>query len=227
MRVRYLFHSGFLMETARAYYLFDYFGGDLPRLDPAKPVTVLASHGHKDHYDPAVFSLLRAAGAAEIFAVLAKDIPPRRHPKECEVLRAYAGQTYALPHGETLETLLSTDSGVAYLLTADGGTVYHAGDLNDWSWEGESEAEKKQMRGNYRHEIDRLRGRRIDVACVPLDPRLTAHYADGLLYFLSAVDAGRVYPMHYWQQPEVIGRFLTEYPQYASVVQNTEQEKER
>lgn len=222
MDIAYILHSGFLVETAACNYLFDYYKGDLPPFDAAKPLVLLASHGHSDHYNPEVVGLLRARGVRDISAVLGKDIPTRRYPDGVPALRACADEAYALAHGARLETLRSTDSGVAFLLTTGEGVVYHAGDLNDWTWEGEPERDNRQMRGSYRHEVDRLRGRHIDVACVPLDPRQEAHYADGLLYFLAAVGATRVYPMHYWGQPEVIDRFLREYPQYRDIIQNTE-----
>ena len=123
-----------------------------------------------------------------------------------------------LPGGAQLQTLRSTDSGVAFLLQTAEGTVYHAGDLNDWTWDGEPEQENRQMRGNYRHEIDKLAGIPIDTACVPLDPRQEMHAADGLLYFLKVTQAKTVYPMHYWGEPAVIDRFLQDYPQYTGRV---------
>ena len=57
MNITYIHHSGFLVETDRFYYLFDYEKGALPEMDAAKPVLVLSSHGHGDHYNPEVFSL--------------------------------------------------------------------------------------------------------------------------------------------------------------------------
>lgn len=222
MQIRYLFHSGFLAETETSYYLFDYYRGALPPLLPHKPVTVFASHAHHDHYNPAVFPLLLEAGAQQVYAVLAKDIPQSAYPKQLQTLQAHARRQYTLPGGELLETLLSTDSGVAYVLTTDEGVLYHAGDLNDWTWQGESEQANRQMRGSYRHEIDSLRGRHIDVAFVPLDPRQEAHYADGMLYFLEAVGAKSVYPMHYWEQPDVMRRFLEEQPRYQEILRDTE-----
>lgn len=218
MKVQYIFHSGFLVETAAGYYLFDYYKGDLPRLDTDKPMVVFSSHSHGDHYNPEVFSILKEMGMKDIFAVLAKDIPPRNHPADIEVLRADAGQTYPLPHGEQLETLLSNDSGVAFLLTAAEGVIYHAGDLNDWTWDGESEQDNQQMRDSYRQEIDKLKGRRIDIAFVPLDPRQEMYYAEGMKYFLAQVGAGKVYPMHYWEDPGIIRQFLQAYPQYQDIV---------
>ena len=222
MKVQYIFHSGFLLETNKGYYLFDYYQGEVPRLQVDKPLVVFSSHSHQDHYNPEIFSILQKMGMKDIFAVLARDISEKKYPDHVEVLKAYANKTYDLPHGERLETLRSTDSGVAFLVTTDEGVVYHAGDLNDWTWDGESDSDNRQMRGNYRHEIDKLKGRGIDLAFVPLDPRQGTHYADGMCYFLSAVDVKSVYPMHYWKKPDVIDRFLKEYPQYAGIVQYTQ-----
>ena len=50
MNVTYIHHSGFLIETEACYYLIDYFQGSIPALNPCKPVLVLASHKHHDHY---------------------------------------------------------------------------------------------------------------------------------------------------------------------------------
>ena len=220
MQVRHIFHSGFLLETDKSYYLFDYYRGELPQLDADKPIVVFGSHGHRDHYNPEVFTLLRAMNMKDVFAVLAEDISEKKYPDGVDVLKASANTTYDLPHGERLETLRSTDSGAAFVLTFGAGTVYHAGDLNDWTWEGEPDDDNRRMRENYRREIDKLSGRRIDAAFVPLDPRQETHYADGMLYFLSTVDAKRVYPMHYWKKSGVIDRFLTEYPQYRDILQH-------
>ncbi len=219
MNVQYIFHSGFLVETGKCCYIFDYYRGEVPKLDPDKPIVVLCSHGHQDHYNPEIFAILQARGIKDVFVVLARDIPEKKYPDHVSVLKAYAGQTYELSRGEQLQTLRSTDSGVAFVLTTDEGVVYHAGDLNDWAWDGESDDYNKQMRGNYRHEIDKLKGKQIDVAFVPLDPRQEAHYADGLRYFLETVHVKSVYPMHYWEKPDVIDRFIQEYPQYKGIVQ--------
>ena len=224
MKIFYIHHSGFLVETQESYYLFDYVQGSLPPLDMNKPLVALCSHGHADHYRAENFAALRQLGMKRVSAVLAKDIRPGRYPEATEVLRASANQSYVLPGGERLETLLSTDSGVAYLLTTAEGAVYHAGDLNEWTWAGETEADNRRMRGNYRHEIDKLSGREIEAAFVVLDPRQGADYAQGMLYFLKTVGAKRVYPMHYWGDDGVIRRFKTEYPQYSGVICDTENE---
>lgn len=225
MKVIYIAHSGFLVETSSCYYIFDYYKGVLPILDKRKKVLVFCSHAHPDHYNPQIFSLLRKQGIGQITAVLANDISRRKYPPDdVECIRVRHDETYELPCDTRLCTLLSTDAGVAFLLNCPEGTIYHAGDLNDWVWEGESERENRQMTGSYRHEIQKLKDIFIDVAFVPLDPRQENYYAEGLLYFLKTVEVGAVYPMHYWNKPEIINRFLKEYPQYQEKIV-TNQEK--
>ncbi len=215
MIVTYIGHSSFLVETSACYYLFDYYRGGLPALHKQKPVLVFCSHAHQDHYNPQVFTLLRKQGVERITAVLANDISRRRYPSgDVECIRVRHDERYDLPCETGLRTLLSTDAGVAFLLTCPEGTIYHAGDLNDWVWEGEPERENRQMTGSYRHEIQKLKDISIDVAFVPLDPRQEKYYAEGILYFLKTIKVRVVYPMHYWNKPEIIDRFLAEYPQY-------------
>ena len=237
IQITYIFHSGFLAETARCYYLFDYYKGTLPELDIEKPILVFASHSHADHYNPEIFYMLRSMGMKNITAILAKDIPRKRYP-DClapadadadnssteknliPVIKAYHSQEYSLPCHTHLQTLLSTDSGVAFFLTCPEGTIYHAGDLNDWITGDMPQQERKQMTGSYRASIAKLKDKTIDIAFLPLDPGLREYYANGFLYFLQNVKVKRAYPMHYWGQPEIIGQFLDEHPEYAEIVCN-------
>lgn len=215
MNITYIYHSGFLVETTEYYYLFDYYKGELPPLQTHKPILVFASHSHRDHYNPQIFEILKTMGMKHITAILAKDISPRKYPSDVGVLKVTFHQTYELSCHTVLETLLSTDAGVAFLLHCPEGTLYHAGDLNDWVWEGETEQYNKQMTGSYRHEIDLLKDKKIDTAFLPLDPRQEKYYANGILYFLKKIQVKKVFPMHYWEKPEIIEQFLQEYPEYA------------
>lgn len=221
MQVTYIDHSGFLVESEACYYIFDYYKGELPTLDKGKEVIVFCSHFHQDHFNPQIFEILNDMGM-NYQAVLAKDINKRRYPAGVKITTAYHDKTYILDNGTQVSTLLSTDSGVAFIVKAKSGTIYHAGDLNDWYWEGEPDADNRQMTSRYRAEIDKLQGIHFDVAFVPLDPRQEDHYADGMIYFLENVECEAVFPMHYWDEPKVIDRFITEYPKYKSRIRNTE-----
>lgn len=216
MKITPIYHSGFLAETAECYYLFDYYRGEIPSLDPDKPVFVFVSHGHKDHYNPEVFALLREMGMQDVTALLPNDIRAKRYPDipDLKITKVYHSSEYHLPCRTDVQTILSTDAGVAYLVRCPEGVLFHAGDLNDWAMPNASETERRQMRGSFRAEINRLKGSSIDIAFFPLDPRLGDSYADGFLYFLDTIDVKQVYPMHFLDEPQIVDRFLAEYPQY-------------
>lgn len=221
MEITYIHHSGFLVETTRFYYLFDYESGDLPALNPEKPIFVLSSHSHGDHYNPEIFQKL--SGMEHLRAILSDDIAP---PSGVDTLSVSPGGTYPLNPGQTLYTFRSTDLGVAFLLEDGEERIYHAGDLHDWFWEGEPEDWNRQMTADYRAQMallaQTLRGRPIDTAFVVLDPRQEDAYDRGLCYFLEHIPAKQVYPMHYWGNPAIIHEFLQAHPQYTPQIQITE-----
>ena len=223
MKITYLGHSGFLAETKEHYLLFDYYTGKLPVFLPEKELTVFVSHSHQDHYNKEIFALQNAARSGpHITYVLSDDIRKKRAQQfvndENELLFVKAHETYRLQEGKvTVETLRSTDAGVAYVVTVkeDGGKYrfYHAGDLNLWKWEGESKAYNNNMEANFRREMERIRGRRFDAAFVPLDPRQEHLAYGGMDIFLETAEAEVVFPMHFWKQPEIIGEYLNARPQ--------------
>ena len=228
MRITYIHHSCFLVETDSCYYLFDYEKGSLPQMDVTKPILVLSSHGHHDHYNPEIFSMLRGLGMQTIYAVLSNDIPV---PTNVNVLQVSPGKEYDLCLQQKLTTFQSTDEGVAFLIEDmeaedQKKIIYHAGDLNDWVWEEESDSYNEQMTLDYRKQVDllaeKLNHQEIDAAFVVLDPRQEKDYDRGLCYFLEQVPVKKVYPMHYWGAPDIIGTFLKEHPEYQSQIQKTE-----
>ena len=223
MQVIYIHHSCFLVETDRFYYLFDYEKGHLPEMNVTKPVYVLSSHGHADHYNAEIFSLLASLGMQHIRAVLSDDIEV---PADINTLQVSPGKEYALGPQQKLTTFRSTDMGVAFLIEDQKKLIYHAGDLNDWVWEEESDSYNEQMSIDYRKQIrllsEKLNHREIDVAFVVLDPRQGKDYDRGLCFFLENISAKQVYPMHYWETPAVIDIFLKDHPEYSYQIQKTE-----
>lgn len=223
MNIRYIHHSGFLVETDRFYYLFDYEKGSLPQMDAAKPIFVLSSHAHGDHYNPEVFSLLAAAGMAHVRAVLSDDIVA---PEDVDAVLVAPEREYHLGERLKLTTFRSTDLGVAFLIEDGEQLIYHAGDLNDWVWDEETEEYNKQMTLDYRWQIgllaEKLDGRELAAAFVVLDPRQERDYDRGICFFLENISAKMVYPMHYWEEPAVIDAFLKDHPEYRDRIRKTE-----
>jgi hypothetical protein len=108
-------------------------------------------------------------------------------------------------------------------MVREGGICfYHAGDLNWWHWEGETKAKNRNMEVNYKREIERLKGllqeRRLTVAFVPLDPRLESAYWYGMSFFMQTVDADYVFPMHFWEDYDVIDRYIAEHGSGQNIV---------
>ncbi len=223
MKVTYIHHSCFLVETHLFYYLFDYEKGHLPELNTEKPIFVFSSHSHADHYNPEIFTLLTDLGMEDIRAILSDDI---QVPANINTLQVSPEMEYELGHQQTLTTFRSTDLGVAFLIEDQSKLIYHAGDLNDWVWDDESDSYNKQMTADYRKQIrllsEKLGYRQIDTAFVVLDPRQEKDYDRGLCFFLEHIPAKQVYPMHYWDDPSVIDTFLKDHPEYQSQIQKTE-----
>ena len=115
MKITYINHSGFLIETRDCYYIFDYYKGELSNLDKEKEVIVFCSHFHKDHFNPQIFGILDDMGMT-YQAVLANDIRKRNHLSDLKITYVYHDQTYNLDNGTQVDTLLSNDSGVAFIV---------------------------------------------------------------------------------------------------------------
>ena len=223
MKVTYIHHSCFLVETNSFYYLFDYEKGYLPEMNVTKPIIVLSSHSHADHYNPEVFSLLKALGMQNIQAILSDDI---EIPANINTLQVLPENKYELGPQQKLTTFRSTDLGVAFLIEDQKKLIYHAGDLNDWVWDEESDSYNEQMTINYRKQInllsEKLNHQEIDVAFVVLDPRQEKDYDKGMCYFLEHIPVKEVYPMHYWGKPDIMEVFLKEHPEYQFKMKKTE-----
>ena len=218
MRAAFLAHSGFLVELPSVTLLFDWWNGELPVLRPGVPLLVFSSHRHEDHFKPEIFAL-----NAQAF-LLGKDISLSARNRarwglsdetadKCTVLGG--GEAVSPLPGVRVEALPSTDEGVAFLVTADGTAVFHAGDLNWWHWEGETEGWNRNMEVNFKRYAEPLRGRRINLAMLPLDPRLGDDGFRGPAYFLELADIRRFLPMHQWGEFGFTDNFLTRYPGFA------------
>lgn len=206
MKITYIYHSSFLVECRDVYLLFDYFKGQIPQLKEEKPLVVFASHRHADHFSEVVFEL--AENHPNIWYVLSSDIWKKRVPEALAARTLFMGSgKKAVFAGLEIETLKSTDEGVAWLINCGGRLIYHAGDLNDWTWPGESEKYNRLMRNAYRRRIEHLQDREIDLAFVVLDSRQGAEYSAGMTWFLQHVKVKSVIPMHCWEDYSIIEKY--------------------
>lgn len=213
----YLFNSGFAIKTAQHFFIFDYYpfghqqaaeGLSSGFINPEEikelDVTVFASHRHPDHFSKEIFAWRQTI--PHLRYVLSDDIkiPAPLHGED--ILAVHPGREYIINDVFSLRTLRSTDKGVAFVLKADGLSLYHAGDLNWWHWNGEPLHWNNTMGANYRKQIDLVSGERFDLAFIPMDPRLEENYLLGMDYFLKQTDTIHVFPMHFGEDFSVFDR---------------------
>lgn len=235
MKVTYIAHSGFMLEMDDVDFLFDYYKGEVPLRDPQKPFFVFVSHRHQDHYNPEIFELIRQYPKVKF--VISRDVPVKREIQTYQEkgidLQDFLNEvkkntvySVELKDGQELkiETFKSTDEGVAFLLECNGKTIYHAGDLNLWIWEGETDQYNQNMTKAYFAQLDKLKGRTIDVAFVPLDPRQEKDAFGGMESFLEYTQTDHIFPMHFWNDYGIIGAFKEAHPEYAEKIFGIERE---
>jgi L-ascorbate metabolism protein UlaG (beta-lactamase superfamily) len=210
-KIWYLYHSGFAVQTAAHFLVFDYWknkpknaGIDSGVIDPAslkeRDVVVFASHRHGDHYNREILSW--GAEIPKLRLVLSDDI---RAVHGAHMIGA--GQVISQPDF-TVKAFASNDEGVAFLVEIDGLRIFHAGDLNWWHWEGEPDDYNEGMATSYKEQIALLGKNRIDLAFIPVDPRLGEQYAWAIDHLMKTADVSTVVPMHFGGSEAIVRQLL-------------------
>jgi L-ascorbate metabolism protein UlaG (beta-lactamase superfamily) len=203
MRVTYIDHSSFLVEFSSCAFLFDWFRGEVPPVAADKRLFVLASHAHPDHYSADIFAQYADRAGTEF--VLSRDI--KKIPRVAASITRLAAHESAVFDDVRIETLGSTDTGVSFLIEVEGKRIFHMGDLNWWDWGAEDTPEDAaKMEHDYRVELARLVKRPLDLAFVPLDPRLGDGFWKGIDALMRTVPVRHAIPMHCWGDPEIAAR---------------------
>ncbi len=226
MKVTYIGHSGFLVETAIANMLFDYSKGEIPEVSTELPFIVFVSHIHEDHYNPEIFTLSKKYKNIQYF--ISNDVQIKEEVvREYKLTKSFLNNKVTLvPPGIRriislpeekgdnnyiiMETIKSTDQGLAFLLNVAGKRIYHAGDLNCWVWEDDTKQQFNNMSALYKRAIEKLNGREIYLAFAPLDPRQGKYYKLSLDYLLNAVPVTYAVPMHLWGEYDLVDRYEEE-----------------
>lgn len=224
MRVKFVHHSCFVVELEEHVFIFDYFNGDrvngytftgtLPEYSADSDIYFFASHKHADHFDMDILRFKDKYPNAKF--ILSKDckMSPnflKKHgidPSIREDITYVTGlNTYVVDDIE-IRTFLSTDVGVAFLVKCEDRVIFHSGDLYDWHIEGAGDIINGKVKRVYQHEIKKIKDF-VDVAFVPMDPRLENYKYDGFDFFVKTVDAKYIFPMHTWQEFDIIEKYTS------------------
>ena len=251
MKVTYIYHSGFLVELENTSLLFDYYKGDIPNINPDLPLYVFSSHSHGDHFSKDIFNL--ADIYPKVTFILSSDIKEDLSNKKSlesisDSLVKYKDKVYFIDTNERklfndgntvseatdinsgkylkVETLTSTDKGVAFIVSTGGKVIFHAGDLHWWTWEGETKQEYQDMTDRFFAEVAKISQYDIDLAFLALDPRQEDRFYWGFDYFLNTCKIKHAVPMHFWEDFSIIPKFkqMAEAQSYSSKIIDIEKD---
>ncbi|NLI92840.1 MAG: MBL fold metallo-hydrolase [Peptococcaceae bacterium] len=220
IKIQYIYHSGFRIETEKHIFIFDYFQGQVVLGD--KQTIVFSSHSHPDHYNPVIFSWQN--DKPDIHYVLSHEISSVPKGVNVSFLSPYEeiviGDVYIKAFG-------STDLGVSFLVRCHGLSLFHAGDLNWWYWWRDIPEEITKAELLFKEEIAKMKGQKIDIAFFPVDQRLEHHYCTGADYFIQEIGPQYLVPMHFGDDlttPVTYAEKMKDSP--TKVIKITEEEQE-
>lgn len=212
MKITYVGHSSFCVEfeKEKIVLIFDYYKGELPEFAKDSLIFMFASHKHYDHYSRKIFNL--AYEYENITFILSKEMKmtekymdrwsiPEVSRDKIKYVTYDAEYDFA---DINVKTLKSTDAGVAYIVECSDRRIYHAGDLNWWIWNGNTEEENADMTRRFYQEIEKIKDVEFDVAFIPLDARQEDKFFWGFDYFMRNCSVKKAFPMHMWDKYDVI-----------------------
>ena len=201
MRITYLYNSGFSVFADRLL-VFDYCkdtgAGSLEAQALPKNAVAFFSHSHGDHMTQKALNWPVTKVVSEDFRVI---------PAGTTVVRP--GDVVQV-QGLTIRAFGSTDLGVSFLVDGEGYRLFHAGDLNLWSWREESSAQEiAQATGDFTKILDTIKpyADTIDVAFFPVDHRMGTGYDEGAHMFLAQIRPSLFIPMHFREEVAPVEAF--------------------
>lgn len=215
-KIHYLFHDGFIVETESHILIFDYFNdksdsGRRSLIDGViseevfkteKSICVFVSHNHGDHFNPLIFNWKEYN--SKIQYILSSDVEIKDNYPQYKIISE--GDSIEFDH-IYIKAYGSTDVGISFYIKVDGISIFHAGDLNLWHWNDESDEYNSQMTDAFNAHIEKLKHEKIDMAFFPVDPRLEEHYFLGGKYFIENLSPKLFIPMHFGDNTKITSDF--------------------
>lgn len=190
VKIDYIYNSGFTIETENYFLVIDYYTGDL-EINTDKELVFLVTHGHEDHYTKDIFKYKDKAKY-----IISFDVDGINEDENIKIVKPYDSLN---AFGLDLNVFGSTDEGSSYYFSVDGIKFFHSGDHNWWAWEDMGPQREIEREAEYKTEIDKLYklNQEIDIAFVPVDPRLKHNYYLAGKYFIEKIKPKYFIPMHF------------------------------
>jgi L-ascorbate metabolism protein UlaG (beta-lactamase superfamily) len=205
MKLTYLYHSGFVLESALCTIIFDYYKDSDDNYTKRSltafsgKLYVFSSHWHPDHFNAEILKWKDIRPDTEY--ILSKDIQLKKKLPS-DVATFLDNGDVLMNENIGIKTFGSTDAGVSFLIETEGKKIFHAGDLNNWHWDEESTPEEIQTAENdFLRELKVIANdtNRMDLVMFPVDCRLGKNYMRGAEQFVDAIQTDVFVPMHFGQ----------------------------
>ena len=202
--IYYIYHSGFVLELEKSILIFDFYriptdkkneeesfiSKFIKRTD--KKIYVFSSHSHSDHFNKEILKWLNLN--ENIKYILSDDIKIHKHKN---FYFTKEGDSFELDNLK-ISTFGSTDLGSSFYVNTENKNIFHSGDLHFWHWEDDTPEEEKTMYNGYIAQLKKIKKLdRIDIAFVPVDPRLGVNTLEGVELFYEYLKPKIIIPMHF------------------------------
>lgn len=199
MMIKHLSHSGFTVHDQSDLLVFDAIS-PLVVSNEYKSIYIFASHSHKDHFDPNTIKEFYQNEKANF--IFSKELSPKISQSSINNLYMLENYENIMINHVDVSSYGSTDLGNSYLVSLNGKTYFHSGDLNWWHWKRMSLDQLNGEESSFKEEINRFKDKSIDFAFIPVDPRLEEHAYLAINYFIQVVQPKHIIPMHSFGQYE-------------------------
>lgn len=214
MKIKYIYHSGFTIEDDDYYLILDYYKGDIDLRD--KETIIFSSHGHHDHYNAEILNWTNEKTSyvfSDDIDVKAADNIHFMGPYEDLSLK-----------GIKIRSFGSTDLGLSFLIETKDKTMFFAGDLNWWHWDNDTDEEQKKEEKDFKNEIEKIKGNKIDIAFFPVDPRLGESYYLAGEHAIRELEPKYFFPMHFGDKSDITSKFAHRLKDLSTIIMEISQE---
>lgn len=222
LSVTYIYHDCFIIKSEECLLIFDFWKnpGDQNEEFPAFlndipsdfPVYVFVSHFHKDHFNKIIF--LWEKHLNNIIYIISKDTSShagyllkatgnyKGHKPDTSRVKILKNYESYSDVNVSVKAYGSTDIGNSYsvVLNSSDIRIFHAGDLNCWTWRDESsEEEIAEAEKAFRKELYKIseENEAYDIVMFPVDSRIGTGYSQGAREFVNSIKVNHFFPMHF------------------------------
>ncbi len=222
MIITYIYHSCCAIEFSKFSVIIDYYIDPVKEgeevgwveknlLQNDKPLYVLCTHSHSDHFNEEVLSW--DAKKDNITYIFSKEVAEtlKDNPllKDEKIIYLDKFEEYK-DKNIKVQAFGSTDEGSSFYMEHERKKIFHAGDLNNWHWNEEVPRDEAFVFENqYICELELLseQVKKVDIAMFPLDPRLGKDFMRGGEQFVNKIKTENFLPLHFGDNYELIQQF--------------------